>query len=35
MGRPNKKVTTGVNKDDPQIGDDASLKKDAPHDQNS
>ena len=35
IGRPNKKVTTGVTKDDPQVGNDASLEKDAPHDQNS
>ena len=35
MGRPIKKVTTGVTEDDPPAGDDASLEKDAPHDKKS
>ena len=35
MGRPNKKVTTRVTKDDPPIGKDQSLEKDATQDPNS
>ena len=33
MGRPNKKVTTGVTEDDPPTVEDQSLEKDAPQDQ--
>ena len=35
MGRPNKKVTTGVTEDDPPTVEDQSLEKDAPQDPNS
>jgi hypothetical protein len=35
MGRPNKKVTTGVNEDDPSTVEDQSLEKDALQDPNS
>ena len=35
MGRPNKKVTTGVTEDDPPTVEDQSLKKDAPQDPSS
>ena len=35
MGRPNKKVTTGVTKDDPPTVEDQSLEKDTPEDPNS
>ena len=35
IGRPNKKVTTGVTKDDPPTVEDQSLKKDAPQDPSS
>ena len=35
MGKPNKKVTTGVTEDNPPIIKDQSLKKDAPQDPSS
>ena len=35
MGRPNKKVTTRVTKDDPPTVEDQSLEKDAPQDPSS
>jgi hypothetical protein len=35
MGRPNKKVTTRVTKDDPPTIKDQSLEKDAPQDPSS
>ena len=35
MGRPNKKVTTGVTEDDPPTVKDQSLEKDAPQDPSS
>jgi len=35
MGRPNKKVTTGITEDDPPTVKDQSLKKDAPQDPSS
>ena len=35
MGRPNKKVTTGVTEDDPPTVEDQSLEKDTPQDPNS
>ena len=35
MGRPNKKVTTGVTEDDPPTVEDQSLEKDAPQDPSS
>ena len=35
MGRPNKKVTTGVTEDDPPIVEDHTLKKDPPQDPSS
>ena len=35
MGRANKKVTTGVTKDDPPTVEDQSLEKDTPEDPNS
>ena len=35
MGRPNKKVTTGVTEDDPPTVEDQSLEKDTPQDPSS